>query len=72
MPQAIQNLASEVWMQDASSAEIALTLGTHANRQVAGSSSSMLHFSVCGDAKTFLRRLMCLHFWHVLVIPFLI
>ena len=70
VPQAIQNLTCEMGMKHASSTQITFAFGTHSNRQMAGASTTMLHFSRGGNPKSLLRRLMSLHFWHILVIPF--
>jgi hypothetical protein len=70
VPQTIQNQSREVGMENPGSPQIALSFRAHTDRQVARASTAMLHFSICGDAKSLLRPLMCLHFWHIVVIPF--
>jgi hypothetical protein len=62
--QAIVNLACKVRMQYPRSTQLPLTLRTHADSQVARSRAAVLHFSGCGQAEAFLRRLVSLHFWH--------
>lgn len=65
MSQAIQNLTCEVRVKHPSSAQITLSLGAHANRQVTRACSAMFDFARCGDSESLLGRLMCFHFWHV-------
>lgn len=67
--QAIVDLAS-LWLgQHTRSTQIALALGAHAERQVAGASGAVHGFTRSAQAKTLLSRLVGLHLRHNVISP---